>query len=413
MLSSGAWLTPERVRMVALVSGIAGLAMLLFLYFGGQGTLDPFGQPIGTDFSAFWHAGRLANDGSAPSAWDVTALNAEVRVTHPGSEFATAWVYPPVFLLIASPLAMLPYLHALAIWQAVSVLLLAAALKAILTDWKSVAVCLASPLTPLVLAHGQNAFLTAALLGAGLASLAVGRGTGAGYFGGLAYKPQLALQLAPFLLFTKNWRALGVAFTVAALVIALSWLLWGTEAWLAFAASASATRHFMEEGAVGLHKSASLFSLARMWGAPVGPAYLIQALSALSGLALLWKARHAPPFVLGAAACVAIALSTPYLLDYDIALVGLGAVFLFAEGRRTSFLEYERTALAYIWATPWFARQVAEVVHLPLLPISMVLLAVLVFRRAVLARSGLPSRCAGNASSGLALATATRGKGEP
>jgi len=42
------------------MSGVAGLAMLIFLSFGGEDTLDPFDRPIGTDFSAFWHAGRMA-----------------------------------------------------------------------------------------------------------------------------------------------------------------------------------------------------------------------------------------------------------------------------------------------------------------------------------------------------------------
>jgi hypothetical protein len=50
------------------MSGVAGLAMLIFLSFGGEDTLDPFDRPIGTDFSAFWHAGRMANGGNAVGA---------------------------------------------------------------------------------------------------------------------------------------------------------------------------------------------------------------------------------------------------------------------------------------------------------------------------------------------------------
>jgi len=367
------------------MSGIAGLAMLIFLSFGGEDTLDPFDRPIGTDFSAFWHAGRMANGGNAVGAWDVGSLNAEVRETHAGSDFATAWVYPPVFLLIASPLAVLPYLHALAIWQLASVLLMAWTLQSILRGWRSTAICLASPLTPLVLAHGQNAFVTASLLGTGLLSLAKARNSAGGCFGGLVYKPQLGLQLAPLLLFTRNWRAVAAAVAVGTILIAASLAIWGIDAWNAFAGSAQSTRLFMENGAVGFHKSASLFSMARLWGAPLGPSYVIQALGALAGLGLMWRARSAPRFVLCAAACAAVALSTPYLLDYDMATVGLGAVFLFAEARRTSFLSFERTALAYIWVTPWFARQAVEHAHLPVLPISMMLLAFLAFRRATLA----------------------------
>jgi hypothetical protein len=391
VLASGAWLTPERVRAVALISGIVGAAMLLFLFVGGQGTLDPFGQPIGTDFSAFWHAGQLANKGAATAAWNVDALNANVRATHAGSDFATAWVYPPVFLLAASPVATLPYLSALAVWQLASLGLLALTIRRILNDWNAVAICLASPLTPMVLAHGQNAFVTVALLGAGLHSSTGGRNSGAGLLGGLAYKPQIALQLAPFLLFTKNWRALGAATLFGILLFAASLLLWGVEAWLAFLKSIPSTRRFMEDGAVGFHKSASLFSMARLWGAALEASYALQIASALAGLALLWRARNGLPFVQCAAACAALTLSTPYLLDYDIAVVGLGAVFLFAEARRTAFRPYERTGMAFIWVAPWFGRQSAEFAHLPILSISMVLLSVLTLQRVAAAASPTPA----------------------
>lgn len=382
LLSSGVWLTVSRVRAIATISGVLGAAMIAYLALAGEGTLDPFGQPIGTDFSAFWHAGRIANGGNPASAWKLEALNAAVQATHSGSDFRTAWVYPPVFLLIAAPLAALPYLPALFLWQALSVVVIAVALGAILKDRRAVLVCLASSLTPMVLAHGQNAFLTAGVLGLGLVSLTQRRAAGAGAFGGLVYKPQLALQLAPLLLFTRNWLALATAGISAMLLIGISVCLWGLEAWIAFSESTAASRHFMEEGSVGFHKSASLFSIARLWGAPLLPAYALQAAGAVAGIALLWRLRSAPAFLLYAGACAAVGLSTPYLLDYDVAVTGIGAAFLYAEARRSGFLTYERTILAYIWAAPWFARKATEVAGLPLLPVSTLLLALFALRRA-------------------------------
>ena len=382
MLASGVWLTGSRVRAIAVISGLFGAAMLAFLALAGEGTLDPFGQPIGTDFSAFWHAGRIANGGNPAAAWDLEVLNASVWETHAGSDFATAWVYPPVFLLVASPLAALPYLPALLLSQLLGVVLIIWALNAILKDRLAVLVCLASPLTPMVLGHGQNAFLTSALLGGGLLALAAERPGRAGLFGALSYKPQLALQVAPLLLFTRNWRAIGASLMVSAVLVGASLLLWGTDVWFAFVESTSVPRRFLEEGTVGHYKSASLFSMARHWGASLGFSYLVQAVGALMAMALLWRLRATSPFVLCAAACAAIALSTPYLLDYDMTVVGLGAVFLYAEARKTRFLAYEKTALAYIWVAPWFGRQVAEIAYLPLLPLSMFLLAMLAYRRA-------------------------------
>lgn len=84
MLASGIWLTAGRVRAIAVISGVFGATILAFLALAGEGTRDPSGQPIGTDFSAFWHAGRIANGGNPAAAWDLETLNAAIRATHAG-----------------------------------------------------------------------------------------------------------------------------------------------------------------------------------------------------------------------------------------------------------------------------------------------------------------------------------------
>ena len=46
------------------------------------GTVDFFGQPVGSDFTAFWNAGLIANQGHPTQAWNLDLLNAGVRATH-------------------------------------------------------------------------------------------------------------------------------------------------------------------------------------------------------------------------------------------------------------------------------------------------------------------------------------------
>src|SRR5438046_1613161 len=99
-IASGSWLTRERVLGVAVISGAAGAAMLLFLWLARAGTVDFFGQPVGSDFTAFWNAGLIANQGHPTQAWNLDLLNAGVRATH-GTSYEIAWLYPPVFLLVA------------------------------------------------------------------------------------------------------------------------------------------------------------------------------------------------------------------------------------------------------------------------------------------------------------------------
>lgn len=379
-IACGSWLSADRVRAVALISGIMGIAMLGFLLFGGRGTVDPFGEPIGSDFTAFYHAGRLANAGHAAAAYDPALLNQGVRATH-GVDYSMAWVYPPTFFLIAGPLALLPYLPALLLWQALSLAAAALVLGAILNDRRALLIALASPLTPLVLAGGQNAFLSAALLGSGLLMLDRRPTAAGGVFGALTYKPQLGLGIAPLLLVQRNWRAIAAAVGATGALIGVSSLLWGASSWVAFPEGLANGRTWMEQGTSTFYKSASLFSAARLWGGSIAAGYAVQAIGLLLGLFTVWRTAKAAPAIRNAGVCAAVALSTPYLMDYDMATVGLGAAFLYAEGRRSGFRAYELSVTALIWLAPWFSRPLAQYLLLPLGPIATLLFATLVLRR--------------------------------
>ena len=81
-VASGSWLTRDRVSAFAIMSAIGGAAMLLFLWLARNGTVDWFGTPVGSDFTAFWHGGRLASAGEAVRVWDLAALNVAVESTH-------------------------------------------------------------------------------------------------------------------------------------------------------------------------------------------------------------------------------------------------------------------------------------------------------------------------------------------
>ena len=70
----------------------------------------------GRDFACFWSVSALALHGEAAAAYDMARLHA-VEVVLVGAEIKTpAWVYPPPALLLATPIALLPYGMALALW---------------------------------------------------------------------------------------------------------------------------------------------------------------------------------------------------------------------------------------------------------------------------------------------------------
>ncbi|WP_114951357.1 glycosyltransferase family 87 protein [Sphingosinicella terrae] len=386
-LADGSWLTADRVRAVARVAGAASLLFLLFLLLTSQGTLDRWGRPLGTDFSNVWTAGRMAIEGRAADAWDWGAHHRVQQEAHADREVPFyGWHYPPPFLLVAALLGFLPYLAALAVWQGASLAGALAVVRRILPHRDALPPVLAAPVVLVCLAHGHNGFLTAALLGGGLLLLERRPLLAGLLLGCLVYKPQFALIIPPLLLVTRNGRAFaGAAFSSGALV-ALTLMLWGWPVWQAFLDSLPLTRQIViEAGATGWGKIQSPFAMIRMWGGGVDLAYAVQGMTSAAAIgAALWTARFAGPGPRGAAVAAAAILSTPYVLDYDFVLLGIGCAFLVADGRQRGFLGFEKSLLALVWIAPLFARPLATLTLVPAGQITALIVLALAVRRAVL-----------------------------
>jgi hypothetical protein len=385
-LASGDWLTRARVRRVALLCLVASAATILWLFLGGEATLDALGRPIGSDFSNVWTAGRMALDGRAAEAWDWAAHHAVQQQAHgrPDVPFY-GWHYPPPFLLIASALATLPYLPALIVWQLATLIPFLALARRLVPDRDVVLLAAAAPVTLICLTHGHNGFLTALLLAGGL-MLLDRRPLLAGLcFGCLIYKPQLGLVLPPLLLIGGHWRAILGACLSAALLIGATLLIWGWPVWQAFVDSLPLTRSVViEQGGAGWHKIMSPFAAVRLWGGSVAAAHAVQwsvALAAIGALAWLHRVR-APAGLRNAFVCAAALLATPYVLDYDQLLLLPALGWLWRTGRETRPLPWEATLIALAWAAPMAARQAALLGGVPLGLIGPALVALLVLRRA-------------------------------
>lgn len=385
-LRDGSWLTADRIRAGGAVSlALTGLALLCLLATA-HGTLDAWGRPLGTDFSNVWTAGRMALDGNAAAAWDWAAHHQVQQAVHgdPNVPFY-GWHYPPPFLLLATLLAALPYLAALILWQAAS---LAAALRvcrAILPGKGALLPMLGAPVVLVCLAHGHNGFLTAALLGGGLLLLDRRPFLAGLLLGCLVYKPQFALIVPLLLLAGLHWRAVAGAAASAALLVGATLAIWGWPVWQAFLDSLPLTRQIIvEQGETGWYKLQSPFAMIRMWDGALPLAYAVQAAATLAAMgAVLWLTRAARPNLRNAAVCAAALLSTPYLLDYDLAVLGLGCAFLVADALERGFLRWERSLLALAWFAPLAARPLAELTLFPLGQVSIVLLLALALRRSL------------------------------
>jgi alpha-1,2-mannosyltransferase len=392
-LRSGDWLTRERIRLVAIALVIASTAGFLYLVVTAHGAVDLQGRPLGTDFSNVYAAGTYVLEGNAAAAFDPVQQFARERAIFGAATQFYGWHYPPFFLFVAAALALLPYGLALAVWQAVTLGLYLLAIRAILSpstqggegrgEWLLLA--LAFPAVLINVGHGQNGFLTAALLGGALVLLDRRPLLAGILLGLLVYKPQYGLLLPLVLMASGRWRCFAAAAATVAVLTVATTLVFGASVWHAFFAFSEFTRTVvLEQGNTGWYKIQSVFSWARMWGAPIPLAYAIQgAVTVALAAALAWLWRSAAPVALKAAAlCLGTILATPYSLDYDMMVLAPAIAFLAADGFRRGFAPWEKTALAALWLVPLLARSVGEATLIPLGVPAMLAVFVIVMRRA-------------------------------
>jgi alpha-1,2-mannosyltransferase len=250
-------------------------------------------------------------------------------------------------------------------------------------DWLLLA--LAFPAVLINVGHGQNGFLTAALLCGALVSLDRRPLVAGILFGLLAYKPQFGLMIPIALAAGGYWRTIGAAAITVALLTLAATLAFGVQVWHAFFVGAEFTRTVvLEQGDTGWHKIQSIFSWARMWGAPVPLAYGIQFVATLAfAVATAWLWRGKAPLPLKAAAlCIAAILATPYTLDYDMMVLAPAIAFLAADGFARGFGPWQKSALAALWLVPLLARSFAQATLIPLGVPVMLALFVFTLRRA-------------------------------
>lgn len=402
-LRSGDWLTRERTRLVAMAVLFASVIALAAWVAKSDGNLDFRGHPIGTDFANVYAAGTYVLEGRAEAPFDPALHHARQKEIFGAGTPFYGWHYPPLFLFIAAALALLPYGVALAAWLSITFLLYLVSIRAILafrepgaraaeqpTDGLWLLFAVAFPAVLVNAGHGQNGFLTAALIGGGLLLLDRRPSVAGILFGLLSYKPQFGLMIPLVLIATRRWRAFGFAALSVTVLAAASTLAFGAKVWSAFLASTEFSRVVvLEAGDTGWHKIQSVFSWVRMWGGSVDLAYALHGTIVITLAVLLirlWRSDRPYPLKAGAL-IVASVLSTPYALDYDMMALAPALAFLVLDGYQRGFAPWQKTALAALWMAPIAARSVAEYAFLPLGVWAMIAVLILFMRRAAVGPS--------------------------
>ena len=359
-----------------------------------KGLVDPAGHPIGADFIDPWSASWLTLHGSPYAVYNIARLWTVERmaVADPAVGYA-GFHYPPIYLLIIFSLALLPYAWSLLAWTAVTFAAYLAVMWTIEPERDALWLAIAFPGALVNLTNGQNGFLTLALLGGALLTLERRPLLAGVLFGLMSYKPQYGLLVPIFLIATGRWRAIASASVTVALLAALSFAIFGAQTWQAFFSSITFTRHVvLEQGGSGFEKLQSSFAAARLWGFSVAAAYVVQAaVSLITALAVIWIWRRTRNFNLQAAAlATGVLLTTPYMMDYDMVILAMPIAWIALEGRRSGFIPWEKSLLAFVWLLPLFARSLAGYALIPVAPLAMLLLLADIARRATGANVPLP-----------------------
>ena len=237
--------------------------------------LDPKGKPLGYDFITFWAASWLTLQGDAAGAFDPAKIFAAEQIAVPASDKIFLWHYPPTFLMVVTPFALVPYIVAYLLWGTATFALYAWVIRKLAPQPQTLLLLLAFPGVFLNFFHGQNAFLSAALLGGAILTLER-RPIVAGILIGLmSYKPHFGVLIPLALICGRHWQAFGAAAVTTILFAAASVLALGIEPWIAFWNNIPLAREVFEDGLIRWGKLPTLYASLRLAGAGVEIAYAL------------------------------------------------------------------------------------------------------------------------------------------
>lgn len=387
ILRDADWFDSARAKNYArMLAAIAGLGVLA-LFLVSTGGVDPRGEPLGTDFSNFWSASKLALAGHPASVYDMAAQYAVQKEAFGPQTGFYPFFYPPIYLLICWPLAALPYVTALVIWVLTTGYLYQNVVRRIGDGAIGLVPVLAFPAVFVTVGHGQNALLTTAILGAAILDLDRKPVYAGVLLGLLAFKPHLAVLAPIALIATGRWRTLFAAAATAFVLASLSLAAFGLDSWKAFFAAAPMAKAVLDDELMGVEKLQSVFGAVRLLGGGAHLAYVFQTLAAIAATLTLVVVvrRNRSVLVFGATLATAAALTSPYFLDYDLALLAIPLAWAAAQGVRSGFLPWEKTILLAAFALPGVSRGIAAALHVPLGPFVIALLLWAVARRAIAA----------------------------
>ena len=365
------WLGRERIAAYSAILALGGLVSLYWFFRQAIG-------PQGSDFLAFWSAGRLAVEGHAAAAYDPAALGAVQAEV--GRSDVFAFVNPPPMLLGIWPLGLMTYPAAWIAWVSITYAFWLASTRRLYPglSWPIAAF----PGALVAAWHAQTGFLTGALQ-AGAAGLLRNRPFCAGLcVGALIVKPHLAVLFPVAFLAGKQWRAIAGAVAAMAGLTLLTWLIFGTNTLLVYPRSWAVSDYLLRTGSDEFFlRQTTLYAQTRLFfGAQC--ATWVAAAATIGAAAATWLAwsRRGPLEGKLALLFAATPLATPYLFSYDLPFLAIPVCWLASTLRSGDLGGWGRPVVLGLYLSPLAARAAALPLGLNPMPLFSLAMVWLVWR---------------------------------
>ncbi len=380
-------------------SVLEGVAVFLLVLYAALLGLAFASGPLGisegfsNDFIVFWSGSHFALNGDFLTPYNYDAFNDYLSSAF--GQKGMGFYNPPTFYFYVFPFALFSYPVAMALFQVLSLALLAFVSKLLARRREAAWMFLAFPGVLFCVRYGQNGILNAALIGGAIAAMDRGRPVLAGILIGLlAYKPHMGLLIPFALLAGREYRVfLSAAFTTVGVAV-LSVLVVGVEPWIAFLDNLNVARTCLLDSCVNVQQYASVFGFFRQFGMHKDIAMVLQAVAGgivLVSVVWVWS-RPLPVALKGALLVAGVGVASPYFFDYDTALLVIPVILVGSLGLSHGFLRYERLSLGLAIVVMFVSRGHGLPVPVALIGLAPIGFFLIVMRRVLATRKAPPLR---------------------
>jgi alpha-1,2-mannosyltransferase len=152
--------------------------------------------------------------------------------------------------------------------------------------------------------------------------------------------------------------------------------IFGVAPWREFLATSEIYRtELLTAGNPILAKIVTAFAAAQRLGVGSAVAYGIEGCILIGAALFVWRVWRgdAPVRLKQESLIFSALLATPYLFDYDLALLGPAIAAAAVGGLEKGFLPWEKSVLALLWFLPAVARPVTMLSDFPIVPAFVLL----------------------------------------